>query len=186
MSVGVLSSRYAEALLRYVEGTGAGRKVYDQARAVFHVSGTVRELEKIISDSEGVSPDEKMRLLESVLAPEGMVPELADFFRLLIRNGRGDLLRFTLASFMEKYEKALGNIRLTITTAVPLDDRQLARTKEAVSRITGKNVSLDTVVEPEIIGGAVIQSDSHIIDASVRTQLETVRRELTDMNKRII
>lgn len=185
MSVGVLSSRYAEALLRYVEGTGAGRKVYDQARAVFHASGTVRELEKIISDSEGVSSDEKMRLLES-LAPEGMAPELADFFRLLIRNGRGDLLRFTLASFMEKYEKALGSIRLTITTAVPLDDRQLERTKEAVSRITGKNVSLDSVVEPEIIGGAVIQSDSHIIDASVRTQLETVRRELTDMNKRII
>lgn len=158
MNAGVIASRYAEALLKYVEETGGGRRVYDQVNAL---------------------------LQDSDKRPDALEPELERFTALMVRRGRSDLLRESLVSFVRQY-RALHHIKLAhLTTAVPapgLEDK----VRSLIHDETGYEVVLDSKIDPDILGGFVFVVDDLLLDASVARQLELVRRELVQKNKRIV
>lgn len=185
MSIGVLSYRYAEALLRYTRGSEQGDRIYAQARVIEQNIASVPELGRLLADPETVSAAEKMRLLESVLAPDELDPKLKRFLFMVVSKGRAELLRMILKSFADRYDKEHDNLRATLTTAVPLSEEMKERVRMSLSDVSGKNVFLETAEDPGIIGGAMLVTGGHLLDISVKTQLDTLRKELTDKNKRI-
>lgn len=182
MSIGVLSYHYADALLRYIRGSDQGDRIYAQARAIERSLASVPGLCRLLSDPETVPHAEKMRLLESVLAPDELEPKLKRFLSMVVSKGRAELLRIILKSFEDRYDREHGNLRATITTAVPLSDETAERVRMLLAHASGKNVFLETAADPGIIGGATIVTDGHMLDASVKAQLEMLRKELTDKN----
>jgi F-type H+-transporting ATPase subunit delta len=66
-----------------------------------------------------------------------------------------------------------------VTTAVPIDERQKAVIASRLARRLGKTVTLETKIDPAILGGVVAQVGDNVIDGSVRGRLERLRRTLT-------
>ncbi|WP_337287833.1 F0F1 ATP synthase subunit delta, partial [Candidatus Methylomirabilis sp.] len=72
----------------------------------------------------------------------------------------------------------LGRGKATVTSAIPLSEPIIHGLQERLRMATGKEIYLETRVDPSIVGGFVAQIGSTIYDGSVRTQLKKVREHL--------
>lgn len=158
MNTGTIATRYARALLRYVLETGNGEKVCAQVRALL------------------ADPDH---------APSPLEPELQRFVALLIDQGRMEYVRFIFASFVRMYFRAIGVKLVRLVTVVPAPELE-QRIKTMVESRTGCRVEMETVTDPTLVGGFVVEIDDKMLDASVRNQIATIRREFVEKNRRIV
>ena len=159
MNTGIISSRYAKALLLYCESTGGGEKVAAQVRSIL------------------ANPEQ--------LKSEKLQPELQRFVSLLIENGRVADVRLYLHSFLEMYHASRGIklVHLSTCVAAPgLEDRL----RVLLEKEFGCKVIFETEVDPSLIGGFTIQVGDRMLDASVRRQLEKIRREFVIENNRLV
>ncbi|TAM65881.1 MAG: F0F1 ATP synthase subunit delta [Chloroflexota bacterium] len=98
---------------------------------------------------------------------------------LLVESGRiGDMDGLEL-EFQRLADEAAGRIRATATTAVALDPADVDRLIADLSARLGREVTLEVRVDPSIIGGLVLQVGDRVMDASVATRLQQLRRRLT-------
>ncbi len=158
MNTGIISTRYAKALLMYTEENGSGERVCAQ----------VREILK--------SPDK---------VPARLEPELERFVALLVRNSRMEDVRFILRSFVSMYYRSKGIRLATLTTSVPAPGLE-ERLHPMLERDFSCKVIFETAVDPSLIGGFVVTVDDYVLDASVRNQLETIRRQFIIQTNRIV
>ena len=158
MNTGVISTRYARALLKYVTSTGRADEVYAQVKSLLgDPSATPSELE----------------------------PELGRFVQLVVSKGRRELLREMLTSFAEQYRHSRGIKVARLTTAVPSADLE-ERLKSLLCERTGCTLEMETRVNPDIIGGFILKVDDLMLDASVSRQIELIRRQFIQKNNRIV
>ncbi len=158
MNTGIISSRYATALLRYVEETGGGERVCAQVHRLLD------------------HPEQN---------PGPLEPELDRFVRLLVSNGRLEDVRFMLRSFLSMYYRSRGVrvARLTTAVAAPGLEQKL---RSLLEKQLGGEVRVESSVDPDLIGGFTLEVDDHLLDASVRRQVETIRRQFVIQNNRIV
>ena len=107
MNDSIIRTRYADALVKYVQETGNGNSVCAQAERLSRVLGEVPDLTRMMAAKDVVSDAKKRELLRAALG-DPMVPELARFVDLLIDNGRIGSLRMILLDFKERYHRSLG------------------------------------------------------------------------------
>ena len=122
------------------------------------------------------STEEKQNGLERALS--GTDPVLMRFLELLIEKHRMPVLfriRQEYESLCEAAEERLG---VEITSAVELDPKTAAGVAEQIGKHTGRHIDLSRRVDPEILGGLIVRVGNSILDASVRTRLESLRREV--------
>ena len=158
MNTGIISSRYATALLRYVEETGGGEGVCAQVHRLLD------------------HPEQN---------PGPLEPELDRFVRLLVSNGRLEDVRFMLRSFLSMYYRSRGVrvARLTTAVAAPGLEKKI---RALLEKQLGGEVRVESSVDPDLIGGFTLEVDDHLLDASVRRQVETIRRQFVIQNNRIV
>jgi len=86
-----------------------------------------------------------------------------------------------LLRYEELVKEYLGRVEVGVTTAVELTDEELDRMKERLERsLQGREVVLQTSVDPSILGGAVFRYGGRMIDTSVRGRLESLREEMLE------
>ena len=98
--------------------------------------------------------------------------------RLLIENGRIGQAADILAEFDRQVDEAEGRVRATVTAAVPVGDDVRQGLERDLAQRFGGQVRLDLEVDPAILGGLVLQVGDRVVDASVRTRLQQLRRRL--------
>jgi len=113
-----------------------------------------------------------------LLPPGESDPNFAEFLGVLADNGRLSLLPEIAAQFEDLKAEAERLVRATVTTAQPAGAGELERIREALKRRFGCEVELSTAVDPELIGGAVIDAGELVIDGSVRGKLERLGSQL--------
>ncbi|MEA2643800.1 MAG: F-type H+-transporting ATPase subunit delta, partial [Chloroflexota bacterium] len=79
-------------------------------------------------------------------------------------------------------DAAAGRVRATVTTAVELDHAERDKVAQELSQRLGKEVRMTVVVDKGILGGLKLQYGDHLIDASVATKLQQLRRRLADQS----
>ena len=165
MNTGVISSRYAKALLMLVDKTGGGERAFDQARA-------------LLSGAEEGTPQ---------WAPlsGGLCPEISSLVLLMRRKGRSEHLRLTLTHFVRLWCEENDVHLVHLRSAVPSEELE-KRVESAVASRFGGKVIMDSRTDPDLIGGFVYDVDDYMLDASVRTQLERIRRQLTSNTERLV
>ena len=123
-----------------------------------------------------VSPGRRMELAR-MLAPE-LKPETENFLRLLIEHQRTAQMPAIRREFNRMADEAMGIVHATVTTAVALQGDDQRRYREGLQRRLGGTVDVVFETDPTVIGGATIQIGDHLVDGTVRTQLERMRQEL--------
>ena len=186
MDDGIIASRYAKALLKYVLETGDGERVCAQAKRLERVLAESQELRLALDSPTDVTPAQKLSLLAAALGGEPVEDGLDRFLRLVLDKGRMPLLRLMLHDFVTLYHKSRDVLYARLTTAVPAQEELLERLRGLVREKTGKDVVIETSTDPALIGGFIFDLEDLRMDASVLRALRDIRREFQDSNKRIV
>jgi F-type H+-transporting ATPase subunit delta len=124
------------------------------------------------------NPEFDTRVKKDVVAKltEGAHELFANFVQILLDRGRIEDLSAIADEFAARVAAAEGRLRVSVRTAVPLPADLRDRLVAQISERTGRSVDIDTVVDPEIVGGLVIETDGSVVDASVRQRLADLRQ----------
>lgn len=206
MNTGIIATRYATALLKLVEETGSGELVAAQVQVIEKALDEVPDFRRAVDDP-AVAAVQKISLFEAALK-DSMAQELHKFLELLIRNGRIGDVRLVLTTFVTEYYRSrhIKRARLVVADPVLLDPeptpsdpvpvegslRQAqrpaleSRLRELIGKETGCELLLEAKVDPSLIGGFVFEVEDMILDASVSRQLDVIRHQFIEKNRRIV
>ncbi len=186
MNRSIIVSRYARSLVKHVGETGDGARVCSEAETLLKALSSVPDLRRMTTAADDVvSPFERKKLLQSALENR-MSPELSRFLTLLNSNGRMALAEDILRDFVDMYYRSQGIRRASLTTAREPSERLLQRLKALVRQKTGCETQILVTVDPSLIGGFVFDLDDYLLDASVKRQLEQIREQFIERNRRIV
>ena len=130
-----------------------------------------------VLDDPGRPFEERSKSLDRLLGSH--VPHhVANLVRLLMRRGRLDILPLVAVEYQRLLNRRRGIVEATVTSAAPLDDAETTALKARVQAMTGADVDLRTVVDPDLIGGLTVRVGDTLLDASVRGRLERLRDQL--------
>lgn len=167
--------RYAKAVFEVAEEEGAiapWQKRLDAVREVL----TNTDAAAVLA-SPAIAPSRRLEALES-LATDEMGKEGLNLARMLVAARRPDLIDGIVEEFERLVDEAEGRVRATAVTAVELERADQDRLAKNLSSSLGKEVRLDVRVDPAIIGGLVLHVGDRLIDASIATRLQQLRRRL--------
>jgi F-type H+-transporting ATPase subunit delta len=122
------------------------------------------------------SSDEKKDGLDRAIT--GADEALDNFLALLIENHRMPVVFRVRREFDHLWEEAHHLLPVEITSAIRLDPSIADRIGDEIGRQTGRTVELTSTVDPEVIGGIVVRVGNSILDASIRTRLENLRKQV--------
>ena len=186
MNRSIVITRYALALVRYVRETGQGDIVCSEAETLVNALYKVPDLRRMVTAADDVvGPFEKKKLLQTALGNQ-ISPELSRFFTLLNQRGRMALVEDILRDFITIYRRSIGIRKAHLVTVNEPSERLLQRLRALVKQKTGDDVIIEVSVDPSIVGGFVFDLDEYLMDASVKHQLDLIREEFTERNRRII
>ncbi len=91
-----------------------------------------------------------------------------------------------LRDFVDLYRRSVGIRKAHLVTVGEPSERLLQRLKDLVREKTGDDVIIEREVDPSLIGGFVFDIDNYLMDASIKRQLEMIRQQFIEKNRRII
>jgi ATP synthase F1 delta subunit len=166
---------YAEALFDVAKQKGKLDAIGPDLTQLADAVEADRDLQVFLFSPHFTST-EKVEGLNRALS--GADPELVNFLELLIEKGRMTEL-FRIRRELEALWKVENKrIDVTVTSAVELDPAVVAKVGEEIERQTGQTVELASRVDDEILGGIVLQVGNMVLDASIRSRLEKLRKSV--------
>lgn len=176
MDLGVISVRYARALLKSATDMKQEDAVYKEMQVLLQSYLQVPALRSTI-DNPMLGKDKKKALLQ--MACGGEVTDLTlRFLKLVLKEDRETTLQFMAASYVTLYRQQKNVTRGKLVTAVAVSPETENKMKAMVESKTHGTVEFNTEVNPDIIGGFVLEYDTFRMDASVKTKLNTILNQL--------
>lgn len=166
---------YAEALFQAARDEGRLAEVRADLGDFVATLREVPQLREVLRNPQ-LDPSEKARLLDEIVG--GLDELVRNFLRLIAAKGRVgevDGIHEELERLMAREERRL---TVELTTAVDLGEDDLRAIVAQIEQASGRTVEATTTVDPDLIGGLVLQVGTQRVDASVRGRLERLRRDL--------
>lgn len=177
MSDGLIPRRYAKALFKLTQERNCSAQVYEEMKVVVDSFEKNPELGKMM-DNPFLPDSDKTRVL---LAAAGDKAEdsFKGFIRLVLDKNRGPWMKQMALCYRDIYRDAYGISQVKITSAAKLGDAELIRIHALVEKsFKGVKLEFTESVDPDLIGGFVIDVDSLRMDASIRNEIENLRLTL--------
>lgn len=176
-----------------VTGTsGAARRYAHAAFELAVAEGTMDEWRKQLGALRDVVSDPKVaailrnptipaeRRMELFTSEPFLDLEATNLARLLIESRRVDQTGAIADEFERLADEAAGRVQVTVTTAVELSPEARDRVARELAARLSEEVRIHAVVDPRILGGLKLEYGDHLVDASVATRLQQLRRRLAD------
>jgi len=168
-----LAGRYATALFglaRDENQIDAVTRSLDTLEAAMSESADFRAL----ATSPLVGRAEAGKAIRALTPTLGIDPITGKFLGVLADNGRLSELKSVIKAVRTLAAGHRNETTAEVTSAFPLDDRQVAALKANLKTRLGRDVAIDAKVDPSLLGGIVIRHGSQMIDASIKTKLNTL------------
>jgi len=170
-----VSKRYAAAL-------------FDVARREDAIDAVMTDLELIETSGDQIPylramirqpliAQDRKRLVLSAAFGDKTTATTLNFLYLLVRKRRVNLLSDIVVDYRAMVDEAHGRVVARVDTAVALDKKQLSALQQALARRTGKNIEIQAGIDPSMIGGVRVRLGDTIIDGSIASRLERVRKK---------
>jgi F-type H+-transporting ATPase subunit delta len=148
-----------------------------QFLALIHESADLRRLVK----SPVFSAGDQSRAVAAVLDRAGIGGTVANFIKVTAANRRLFIVPDAITAFQRLAARQRGETAGEVTSAEPLTDAQLTALKAALKSALGKDVALQTNVDPSLIGGLIVKVGSRMIDGSLRTKLNSLKLAMKEV-----
>jgi F-type H+-transporting ATPase subunit delta len=150
-------------------------KVREDLGDFVEATKAVPELEEILRNP---NVDRRAKAAAVDAVAEGADPLVHNFLRLLVEKNRSGEVEEMAEEFERLAAAQEGELTVELTTAYELGDEEARAIVSQIEQRSGRKVEATRSVDPELIGGMVLQVGSRMVDASVRGRLEQLGREL--------
>ena len=177
MDIGVISVRYARALLKSATDAKVEDAVYQQMMLLAKSYITVPQLRFTI-DNPMLSKDKKEALLFTACGGDSMSPLTKAFISLVLKEDRENMIQFMANSYVTLYRKQKNIIRGRLITAMAVTADTEQKMRQMVESKTQGIVEFESEVNPDIVGGFILEYDTYRMDASVQSKLRDILNTL--------
>ena len=176
MDIGVISVRYARALLKSATDAKIETDVYKEMQTMAKTYVEVPQLKQTI-DNPMLSKDTKQKLLLTTVGEKPCELTKA-FISLVLKEDRENVMQFIANSYVTLYRQQKNVIRGRLITAAAVSPATEQKMRQMVESKTNGTVEFETEVNPDIIGGFILEYDTYRMDASVKSKLNSILNSL--------
>ena len=173
-----ISTRYAVSLYELGLEENILDELHDELDSFCHLIEDNRDLSGVLFDSS-FDKEGKKQIISEILDDTDS-PYFESFLKLLVDKDRIYRIRRIKTLFDSRYDAYNDVQKVTVKSARPLSDEQRNRLTGTLSEKFGKNIRLKEEVHPSLIGGMVIITKGKILDLSVQTKLDSLKRKLKE------
>jgi F-type H+-transporting ATPase subunit delta len=166
---------YADALFEAAQDSDQLDEVHEQLDQFADAMNESNDM-RVFFFSPYFSSAEKREAISAAIS--GASDELVNFLELLAEKHRMAAIFLIRRRFDELWAEARKRLEVTLTSAVELDKQVVDQLGKEVERQTDREIDMETEVDPEILGGLVLRVGNMVLDASVRSKLERLRKEV--------
>jgi F-type H+-transporting ATPase subunit delta len=177
MTSRAVASRYAKALFEVVLKDGDVHAVERELAAFVDLMAGHRELHDALT-SPAVPVQKKQAVVATLIERAGVAPMIARTLSLLASRDRLSLLPDLLAEYRQRLLDRDGVLRAEITTATPVEAGRMQQIEHGLATATGKRITMESHVDPSIVGGLVARVGGTVYDGSVVMQLKKIKDAL--------
>jgi len=171
-----VARRYAKALVDVLPEEKL-EKVLEEAKAI---NSLIDDRAIRYFKSPVVSVEKKKALIEQVLSKVEVTEELKRVLLLMAEKNRLGILREFVSELEALVDAKLGIVKAEITSATELDEDTIEKIKAKIEELFGKKAEISVSLDPSLIGGFIVRVADKIIDASIKTQLENLKKAIAD------
>ena len=171
----VVHRTYARSLYEAAKEEGRVAPVREQLADFAEAVRSVPELQEILRNPQ---LDQRAKLAAVDAVAGDADPLVRNLLRLLIEKGRGGEIEEVGEEFEQLVAREEGQLTVELTTAIELSEEEARAIVDQIQKASGRAVEATRSVDPELIGGLVLQAGSLRVDGSVRGRLERLEREL--------
>ena len=177
MDSGVIGRRYAKALAGLTKKDDLS-KSSELLKALAGLFAENAEIQDLISDPKyGLAA--KIKTVGAIATKLGANDLENRFLRFLTSQGRFATIGYVARSFGEQANQILGLAQAKLTLADELADSELDKIKQKLSKYSGKEIQLEVNIDSSILGGAVTQMGSLVLDGSVKNRLDRIKETIS-------
>jgi len=169
-----MAGRYASALFELAREQNEIDKVETDLGKIQAMLDQSDDLSRLVK-SPAFAAEEQERALGAVMDWAGVGATTGNFLKVVARNRRLFAAEDMIKNFRQLAARHRGEMVAEVKSAMPLNDGQLAALKDKLKASYGKDVRLDTKVDPSLLGGLVIKIGSRMFDSSLRTKLMNLK-----------
>jgi len=175
MSINKIAARYAKSLLDLAVEQNKLEKIHSDIEG-FVVAAQNRDF-LLLMRSPIVNGTKKMNIFKALFEGKMDVATMA-FFDITIKKSREALLPEIAQAFLQQYKALKGITTVKLTSATPLhqDSVDAIKSKVQAALNLSDKMDVETVINPDLIGGFVIEIGDKRYDASVSHQLSKLRK----------
>ncbi len=161
-----------------------------QSNTVDQVEADLSRFETLLSESDDLarmikspvfSAEEQFKALVAIADKAGITGLVGNFLRVVAQNRRLFAVPSMIKAFRAIAAEARGEVAADVTSAHPLSAAQEQELKATLKGVTGKDVAINAVVDPSLLGGLVVKIGSRQIDTSLRTKLNSLKLALKEV-----
>jgi len=183
MNEGMISKRYAKALLQYAVDQKAEDTLFSEMKKLASAFAAEPRL-CMAMDNPTLNAEDKQVLIKA--ANGGKISqELSRFVDIVLKNRRESFLRNIALSYVNLYCESKDMNMGKLVTAMPVDKEVAEKMKGLLQKVKSGTLDFETVVDPDIEGGFILYIDTYRLDASVKTQLKRIKQKFVAENSKI-
>jgi F-type H+-transporting ATPase subunit delta len=167
-----VARRYAKAIVAVAQEQNGLEQTGDELRLLRALAADPQIAHGLANPL--LSASARRGLARAVAEQLKLRPIMRDFLSLLADHRRLDQLVGIADQYQKIIDQMLGRVRATITSATPLTAEQGEAVTGALARQTGRTVLVEEQVDPQLLGGVVVDIEGTVYDGSLRTQLEAL------------
>lgn len=161
-----------------------------QSSTVDKVETDLSRFEGLLSESDDLarmikspvfSAEEQFKAIVAIADKAGISGLVGNFLRVVAQNRRLFAVPSMIKAFRAIAAEARGEVSADVTSAHPLSATQQDELKATLKGVTGKDVAINAVVDPSLLGGLVVKVGSRQIDTSLRTKLNSLKLALKEV-----
>jgi F-type H+-transporting ATPase subunit delta len=179
MSNQASANRYAKALLDVAIKEADPVKIEQDLASFADVFAGHEDLHRSMTNPV-VPVHAKRAVIEQLTSRLQPLPPVAKLMLLLADRDRLELLPDLMTAYRERLMDHQNVVRAEVVTAVPLPQDRAGELQQKLAAVTGRTVTLDTRVDPSIMGGLVARVGTVVYDGSIATQLAKMKERLTE------
>lgn len=184
MNLGLISKRYAKALLGYAREEKAENILYSEMNklaAVFAAEPKVR----MAMENPILEAKDKLELLKAAVGSSPSA-QFVRFIELVLKNKRESHLQFIALAYLDGYRKLNHINKAKLVTASKVDVKVVDKLKMVLQKIKPGTQEVETIIDPSIDGGFILFVDTYRLDASVSTQLRNIKSKFIAENSKML
>ena len=173
------ASRYSLALYELAEEIKNVQEIENQCSALIKLIDQSKDFESIIRNPTNKKKDQ-INVINKISENYNFNGLLKNFLCFLVEKRRLFFLKNILNNFIDICSKKRGEVKAKLVVAKKLNDDEINKIKNDLSKDTTKKVNLDYKYDPNLIGGLIIQVGSVMIDTSIKNKLKQLENKMIE------